>query len=102
MPKYVLTYSGGHGRPETEEEQAQAMKAWEEWFAGLGSAVLDGGNPIGPSRTLAPGGEVSDGSRVNGYSLIEADDLDAAVAMAKDCPMLDNDGTVEVGEALEM
>jgi len=37
MANYVLLYSGG-GMPETEAEQAAAMKimkAWEAWFSEL-------------------------------------------------------------------
>ena len=45
MAKYVLVYYGG-SMPETEAEQAAVMKAWGEWFGGLGAAVVDGGNPF--------------------------------------------------------
>ena len=90
MPKYVLAYHGGH-MAENEAEQAAAMAAWGAWFGSLGDAVLDGGNPVGRSKTLAADGSATDGGGANpisGYSLVDATDLDAAVSLAKGCPIL--------------
>ena len=74
---------------------------WEEWFAALGDAVVDWGSPFGPSATVSPGGAVagSGTSALTGYSIITADDLDAATAAAKGCPVLQAGGSVEVYEA---
>ncbi len=47
MAKFVLLYTGG-SMPETETEQAKVMQDWADWYAGLGDAVADPGNPIGP------------------------------------------------------
>lgn len=102
MPKYHLTYTGGGPMSEAEEEIAATMKAWEDWFTELGSAVVDPGHPLGPIQTVAPDGAVADGGHVNGYSLITADDLTDAIAKAKGCPVLADGGTVEVGECVEM
>jgi hypothetical protein len=29
------------------------MDAWNSWYGQLGQAVVDGGNPFGPSRSIA-------------------------------------------------
>jgi hypothetical protein len=42
------------------------------------------------------------GNPLSGYSLIEADSLDAAVQFAKGCPVLADGGSVEVAEAIDM
>ena len=47
MTDYLLLYSGG-SMPESEEEQATVMKAWDVWMHDLGSALKDGGNPFAP------------------------------------------------------
>jgi hypothetical protein len=89
--------------PETPEEGAKVMKAWTDWFGVLGQAVVDGGNPVSQVRTIAANGSVSDGG-VNpstGYSVIKADSLDAAVALAKGCPVLAGGASVEVAETFE-
>jgi hypothetical protein len=103
MAKFVLTYSGGGPMPETEEARAASMAAWTGWFTGLGSAVVDPGNPFGGASTLTAGG-VSEGasSGINGYSILDASDLAAATEMAKGCPMLPIGGTVEVHEVFEL
>lgn len=105
MTKYVFSYHGGGGMPETEAEQAELMQAWGAWFESLGSAVVDGGNPIGETRTVGADGSIAEGggaNPVNGYGLFEAADLAAALDMAKGCPVLTGGGSVEVGEAIEM
>ncbi len=103
MAKYLFVYHGG-GRPETKEAQAKAMAAWGEWFASMGKAVINGGNPVGKSWTVKGNGVVKDGGAnpVSGYSLIEAKDYDSAAALATGCPMLAGGGSVEVAEALDM
>jgi hypothetical protein len=105
MPKYLLAYHGGGSLPETESEQAAVMAEWGAWFQSLGDAVLDGGNPTVASRTIAADGTVRDGGGANpvsGYSLLSAQDLDAAVAAAKGCPIFRAGGSVEVAEAIDM
>ncbi|WP_164116460.1 YciI family protein [Sphingorhabdus sp. Alg239-R122] len=102
MPKYIFAYHGGKP-PETPEEGEKVMAAWGEWLGGMGDAVVDGGNPAGPSKTVSASGVADDGGAnpLSGYSLVNAPDMDAAIEMAKGCPVL-NHGTVEVCEAVEM
>lgn len=104
MSKYLFVYHGG-SVPETKEEQAKVMDAWGQWFGSLGSAVVDGGNPVGKSSTVQSNGSVVDngGSNpVSGFSLIEASDVDDAVTKAQGCPILGAGGSVELAEALDM
>jgi len=103
MAKYLLAYIGG-GVPETEEAQQAAMAAWGAWLGGLGDALVDPGNPFGPSRSIAAGGAVSDrgGAGLSGYSVLSADSLDAATEAAKGCPVLQSGGTVEVYETFDV
>ena len=102
MPKFVFAYHGGKA-PENPEEGEKVMAAWGAWFETLGPAVVDGGGPIGACKTVSAGGVVDGGGAnpLSGYSVISADSLDAAVEMAKGCPILDA-GSVEVAEAMDM
>lgn len=102
MAKYLLLYRGG-SMPETPEAQAQVMAAWTGWFEQLGSALADGGNPTSAGRSVDPGGAVTGDGRpsVSGYSIISASDLDAAVELAKGCPVLAGGASVEVCETFE-
>jgi hypothetical protein len=104
MPNYLLAFHGG-GMPETPEAQARVMAAWGKWYEALGAAVVDGGNPVGQTRTIAASGSVSDGGGANpvsGYSVIKADNIDAAVAMARDCPIRESGGSIEVAETFDV
>jgi hypothetical protein len=105
MSKFVFLYNGGK-LPESEDEGAAVMKAWNDWFDVLGSAVVDAGNPTGARATVAADGAVTQGAAganpVNGYSIIEAGSLDDALIIAKGSPHLDAGGSVEVGELLDM
>ena len=106
MGKYVFVYHGG-ATPDTttEEERAAIMAEWEAWMGGLGAALTDPGNPIMLSKTVAADGTVTDGGGANpvtGYSFVEANSLDGAVAFAKGCPIFDSGGSVEVAEAIAM
>jgi hypothetical protein len=98
MPKFVFAYQGG-GVPETEEAQQAVMAAWGAWYGELGSAIVDGGAPFGASAAVG-GGAATSG--LSGYSVVEADDLDAALKMGQGCPVLNDGGRVEVYEALDV
>jgi hypothetical protein len=99
MANFVLIYHGGR-MPEGEAEGKAVMDAWTAWFGRLGDALVDGGNPVSNVRTISPSGSVSEGApnATSGYSIIKADSLDAAVALAKGCPVLQGGASIEVAE----
>jgi hypothetical protein len=105
MANFVLLYSGG-SMPQTEAEQAAVLQAWGAWYDGLGSAVVDPGNPFSPvAKNITSDGTVGDGpagSMASGYTIIAADSLDAAVNMAKGCPVLQGGGQISVYETFNV
>lgn len=103
MANYLLAYTGG-GMAQTDAEREAAMAAWSSWFAGMGEAVVEIGNPFGTSATVSNGGGVSDGASagLTGYSVLSADGLSAASELAKGCPVLASGGSVHVYEALNV
>lgn len=104
MAKFLFVYHGG-SHPQSEAEIAEVMQAWGNWFGAMGEDVLDGGNPVGMSSTVMSNGSVVDNGGSNpasGYSLVEAANLDDALAKAKGCPILSAGGSVEVAEAIDM
>jgi len=103
MGKFLFVYHGGR-MADTPEAQAKAMEAWGAWFGQLGSAVVDGGNPTGASVTVNAVGQTQGGGAnpSTGYSLIEASNLDDAVAKAKGCPIVADGGSVEVCETINV
>lgn len=104
MANYVFVYSGGKGVAADEVEREAQYARWGQWFGELGSAIVDGGAATGSAKTVGPGVSVSDGGSrgMTGYSVVSADSLDAAVELAKGCPVLEIGGVVDVYEAISM
>ena len=102
MANYLLVYHGGSPHDEPAA-QAEMMNAWMGWFGSLGDAVVDGGNPVGRAWTIQADGttEGAGSNPATGYSVIKADNMDAALVMAKGCPILKNGGTVELCETFD-
>jgi hypothetical protein len=104
MAKYLYVFHGG-STPKTDADKAKVMDAWGKWMGGMGSAIVDGGHPVGKSSTVNSDGSVSDNGGSNptsGYTLIEAATLQDALRHAKGCPILASGGSVEVAEAIDM
>jgi len=101
MAHYLLAYHGGGGMAQDEAARNQVMAQWGKWFGDLGPALVDGGNPVMKAKTVSSKGSVSEGggqNPVTGYSVIKADSLDAAVKLARGCPVLSSGGSIEVAE----
>jgi hypothetical protein len=75
-----------------------------EWLSSLGDAAVSPANPLKDTSTVNPDGSVSSGgvSTMSGYTIVEADSMEAALAMARACPFLDIGGSLEVSELMEM
>jgi hypothetical protein len=98
---YLLAYTGG-GMAQTEAEREAAMAAWGAWFGTLGDAIVDAGNPFGPSSAVKSDGTAggAPATGMTGYSILKADSLAAAMELAKGCPVFANGGGVDVYEAI--
>lgn len=102
MAHYIFAYHGGR-KPDTPEEGAEVMARWRAWFESLGDAVVNPGNPVGKSKIVSAGGIAGHGGAnpLSGFSIMNADSMDAALAIAQGCPHLDF-GTIEVAEMMDM
>ena len=102
MAKFVFVYHGGK-KPESEEETASVMAEWGAWLGALNAT--DPGAPFGLSSTVHADGSVADDGGSNpaaGYTIVEANDKNDAIAKAKGCPILKAGGSVEICEAMQM
>lgn len=103
MSQYIIVYLGGN-QPATPEEGQQHFTKYMEWLSSLGDAAVSPANPLKDTSTVNPDGGVTVGgaSTMSGYTIVEAESMDAALAMAKSCPFLDIGGSLEVSELMEM
>ena len=103
MPNYLFVYYGGGGMAPTPEQQAQAMDVWNKWFDKLGKAVVDIGAPTKPGKTVTKAGARATGKDgVAGYTIVKANNLGAAVNMAKSHPDVQTGMKIAVYEIMPM
>ena len=92
---YVFSYRV----PADYRPHAGAAAEWQAWFGGMGSDLVSVGHAVTDHASL---GEIGGSdSRMIGYSVVSAEDMDSALALAKGCPALAVGGGVEVGPVME-
>src|ERR687895_542136 len=83
MKRFILLYSGPPAPPDPSHE------GWPEWFGKIGDALVDIGSPMANGVVVRADGSTSDeAARLNGYSLVQAEDRDAAIRLVQDHPLL--------------
>ena len=88
------------------EQMQQTVKKWMDWKDTLEKSGhikqfgerLDGTGKVvrGKAKTVTDGPYIEVKDFIGGYMLVEAKDIDQAVELAKGCPVLESDGTVEI------
>jgi hypothetical protein len=90
----------------TPEQAQRSLQAWLAWIRELDATghLKNRGQPLAPegrvvrgaARAVIDGPYVEAKDMVLGFITVEARDADEAVALARGCPMLQGDGSVEV------
>jgi hypothetical protein len=109
---YLLLFRGTDwDKGLSPEEIQQVMNQLMAWFEGLHrQGKVKAGQPLGEEgrtvsgrngRTIADGPFAESKEAVGGYLILQVDDLDEAVAIAKAFPCLDHGASVEVRPVVE-
>ena len=94
MAKFLCIYREPmekRAKPSPEEMQA-LQTAWYAWMQKFSAAILPGGDGLKHTGRVLKAGLVTDGPYVESkeliisFAVIQADDYDAALAIAKACP----------------
>lgn len=94
MPKFIFTYRSA--RRYDGLTDPDGLAAWGSFLNDvIGPNVVDPGYPVFEPSTVV--GEVGPSTRLGGYSVVNADDLESALSMARHCPTMQRGGGVEVG-----
>jgi len=90
MAKYMMVYRGEATdmADMTPEQGAEVMAKWGAWMESVGPALSDIGSPFGPGTCLVDDGTTTDPMTATGYSIVEADSLEGAKALADGHPYL--------------
>ncbi|MGA8296222.1 MAG: hypothetical protein WB770_04190 [Acidimicrobiales bacterium] len=102
MAKFLVTYHGGPGMPSDPEAARMMLEAFQGWAGGVGRLLVDPGAPVGAAKTVSASG-ATDGQNeaaIGGYSILEADDLEGAVALVESHPFIARGGTLQVSECV--
>ncbi|MCH8024205.1 MAG: hypothetical protein IIB43_05790 [Candidatus Marinimicrobia bacterium] len=85
MKKFVMLHYGFV--PPTKEIQ----EAWGKWFESVGDKWVDSGSPFGYGREISHAGTKEltlDLEAITGYSILNAENMDEAEKIAKECPFI--------------
>lgn len=110
MQRFMLLMRGDDPVGTSPSEMQARMQAYMAWMKSMTDAgALEAGEPLGPSgrllkdkaTVLTDGPFLEPKEVIGGYVIIRASDLDAATAIAKECPLL-NHCEIMVRPLLEM
>jgi hypothetical protein len=111
MEKFLYLFRGGNRAQQSPEQMQESMKKWGAWMQKLAKeGKLNGGEPLEHEGTLVKGksavvtdGPYAEGKEiVSGYLLVNANSLEEAVEMSKECPILEREGSVEVRQIIPL
>ena len=103
MAQYIIAYLGGDQPPSPEEGERHFAK-YKEWLSSLGDSAVSPANPFKDTHIVNSDGTVTKGSTtsMSGYTIVEAESMEAALEMATACPFLEINGSLEVSELIQM
>ncbi len=107
MSKFLFVYRRGIDTPSkmSPEEMQKHLQRWQNWLGeGLekgwlverGDALGQEGRVVNAKKVVLDGPFVESKEIVGGFSIVQADTIDAAAEIAKGCPALQKGGSVEV------
>jgi hypothetical protein len=113
MKDYLLIYRADFSfmQNRTPEELQANTKRWMDWIGSIAAQnkLTDRGNRLEPSGKVLKGDSmVTNGpyaeikESIGGYSIVKADSYEAAIELAKGCPILKLGGHVEVREVSKL
>ena len=97
MARFLVVYYGGK-MASTPKEIEKSNIDWMNWFKSMGKSLIDMGAPTMPGKMVDMKGKLTDthGESITGYSVIMADNMEAAAKMAKTAPGMDKGMMVHV------
>jgi len=107
VAKFLFVYrnsneSDGSLSPEEIQQMLQKWQTWiadglnNGWMLDAGDALKKEGRVVNAKKVISDGPFIEVKEMVGGFSIVQADTLDAAAELAKGCPIFLRGGSVEV------
>jgi hypothetical protein len=100
MPSYALLFKGGLPHSELTKVYSDRFTEWARKVAVTKAPMLK----LKQEGRIVSATGIDDmklnKDTVGGYIIVEAGNYDEAIAIAKDCPILENNGSVEIREIM--
>ncbi len=108
MKKFMVLYMAPSAafdammKTATPEMREKGMQAWMAWMNANKASLIDGGAPLGKTKSVDADGVEDTKNEVGGYSIVQAESHDAAVKLfGPDHPhMMMPGGWIEVTEIM--
>ena len=99
----MIAYYGGK-QPNSKEEGMVQLEKWKEWVKGIGEDVINSGTPLKGTKVITSNGvqDENDPNAMQGFAVVKAESIEAAVEIAKLDPILDMGGTIRVSQMMVM
>ena len=93
MKKFIVIYHAGAAswdlmKDASPEDMQKGMEQWMAWAAKCGDGLVDMGSPLGGGQRLSRSGSSPSDRGVIGYSVLQAEDMEAAKALLAEHPHL--------------
>lgn len=98
--KFILTYHATGEKPKTQKEAQQLNARCSDWLQSLNTVTGSALTPVKRTNTVKSDSIVLNetSSALAGYTVFHAESLEAALSVARECPLLEVGGTLEVSE----
>ena len=94
MKKFIVVYHASKSAMEvwsqgaSPEEMQAGMEAWMAWAASCGDGLADMGSPLGNGQKMTQAATGPSDRGVIGYSVLQCDDMEAALGLLEGHPHL--------------
>ena len=94
MKKFIVIYHASASWMEemasaSAEDMKKGMDSWMTWAEHCGSGLVDFGSPLMGGQKLSKSGSSPSDKEVIGYSILQAEDMEAAKALLQGHPHLE-------------
>ena len=94
MKKFVVIYQASapaweQMKDATPEDMKDGMESWMAWAKKCGDGLVDLGTPLGGGQKISKSGSSPSDKNVVGYSILQAENMEAAQALLDGHPHLE-------------